>query len=99
MGLRRGGGQGWGRSGVQGHLALSDLDVAWVGLIAEEQPAVCRVLRSAGLAPREGMQSYLCMMAVRPWEMRRALKDGGPAVGNAAGAEGWRSGCWNCGGR
>ena len=56
---------------------LSDLDVAWMGLIADEQPAMYQVLQAAGLTHGKGMQSYLCMMAVRLLEMRRALKDSG----------------------
>ena len=53
---------------------LSDLDVAWMGLIADEQPATAHVLKTAGLAHGKGMQSYLTMMAVRLMEMRRVLK-------------------------
>ena len=53
---------------------LSDLDVAWMGLIADEQPAMYQVLQAAGLAHGRGMQSYLCMMAVRLMEMRRVLR-------------------------
>lgn len=56
---------------------LSDLDVAWMGLIADEQPAMYQVLQAAGLTHGKGMQSYLCMMAVRLLEMRRVLKDTG----------------------
>ena len=56
---------------------LSDLDVAWMGLIADEQPAVYRVLQAALEAHGKGMQSYLCMMAVRLLEMRQVLKDTG----------------------
>ena len=56
---------------------LSDLDVAWMGLIADEQPAMYQVLQVAGLTHGKGMQSYLCMMAVRLLEMRRVLKDTG----------------------
>ncbi len=56
---------------------LSDLDVAWMGLIADEQPAMYQVLLTAGLTHGKGMQSYLCMMAVRLLEMRRVLKDTG----------------------
>ena len=56
---------------------LSDLDVAWMGLIADEQPAVANLLRTAGLTHGKGMQSYLTMMAVRLLEMRRVLKDTG----------------------
>ena len=44
---------------------LSDLDVAWMGLIADEQPAMYQVLLAAGLTHGKGMQSYLCMIAVR----------------------------------
>ena len=54
---------------------LSDLDVAWMGLIADEQPAMYKVLEAASLTHGKGMQSYLCMMAVRLLEMRRVLKD------------------------
>ena len=57
--------------------ALSDLDVAWMGLIADEQPATANVLRTAGLTHGKGMQSYLTMMAVRLMEMRRVLKPTG----------------------
>ena len=56
---------------------LSDLDVAWLGLIADEQPAIYKVIDAAGLANGKRMQSYLCMMAVRLLEMRRILKDTG----------------------
>ena len=56
---------------------LSDLDVVWMGLIADEQPAMYQVLQAAGLTHGKGMQSYLCMMAFRLLEMRRVLKDAG----------------------
>ena len=56
---------------------LSDLDTAWMGLIADEQPAMYKVIETAGLAHGKGMQSYLCMMAVRLLEMNRVLKDTG----------------------
>ena len=56
---------------------LSDLDVAWMGLIADEQPAVYRVIEAARLTHGKGMQSYLCMMAVRLLEMKRVLKENG----------------------
>ena len=55
--------------------SLSDLDVAWIGLIADEHPAIHSILHSAGLAHGKGMQAYLCMMAVRLIEMHRILKD------------------------
>ena len=41
---------------------LSDLDVAWMGLIADEQPAIYKALDMAGLSHGKPMQSYLCMM-------------------------------------
>ena len=56
---------------------LSDLDVAWMGLIAEEQPAVAALLAATGTVHGKGMQSYLTMMAVRLLELRRALKPTG----------------------
>ena len=56
---------------------LSDLDVAWMGLIADEQPALAHTLNAAGYSHGKGMQSYLTMMAVRLLEMRRVLKDTG----------------------
>ena len=56
---------------------LSDLDVAWMGLIAEEYPSVANLLDTTGKTHGKGMQSYLTMMAVRLLEMRRVLKDTG----------------------
>ena len=48
-----------------------------MGLIADEQPAMYQVLQTAALTHGKGMQSYLCMMAVRLVEMKRVLKDTG----------------------
>ncbi len=56
---------------------LSDLDVAWMGLIADERPAVASLLATAGDVHGKGMQSYLTMMAVRLLELHRVLKDTG----------------------
>ena len=56
---------------------LSDLDVAWMGLIADEQPGVANLLHTAKLTHGKGMQAYLTMMAVRLLEMRRVLKPTG----------------------
>ncbi len=56
---------------------LSDLDVAWMGLIADEQPAIANILNAAGVSHGKGMQSYLTMMAVRLLEMWRVLKPTG----------------------
>ena len=52
---------------------LDDLDVAWLGLIAERHPAMYRVIEAAGTAHSDGMKAYLCMMGVRLLEMHRAL--------------------------
>ena len=57
--------------------SLSDLDVAWMGLIADEWPAVANLLHTTKLTHGKGMQSYLTMMAVRLLEMRRVLKETG----------------------
>ncbi len=56
---------------------LSDLDTAYMGLIADERPAIYKALETAGLTHGKSMQSYLCMMAVRLLEMRRVLKPTG----------------------
>ena len=56
---------------------LSDLDKAWMGLIADTEPDLYQVVLAAGLAHGKGMQSYLCMMAVRLTEMRRVLRSTG----------------------
>ena len=56
---------------------LLDLDVAWMGLIADAHPAVAHVVKTAGLAHGKGMQSYLTLMAVRVMEMHRVLKSTG----------------------
>ena len=56
---------------------LSDLDVAWMGLIADKQPALAHVIKTSGLTHGRGMQSYLTMMAVRLMEMHRVLKPTG----------------------
>ena len=56
---------------------LSDLDVAWAGLIADEEPAVSYLLDASGRTHSKGMQSYLTMMAVRLLELRRVLKPTG----------------------
>ena len=55
---------------------LSDLDVAWMGLIADEQPPGPR-RQDGRLTHGKGMQSYLTMMAVRLMEMHRVLKPTG----------------------
>ena len=56
---------------------LSDLDTAWMGIVAEDEPSVANAIKTAGITGGKGMQSYLTMMAVRLLEMRRVLKDTG----------------------
>ena len=56
---------------------LSDVDLAWHGEIAEQNPAVYAAISAAGQTHGPGMQSYLIMMAVRLLEMHRLLKDTG----------------------
>ena len=56
---------------------LSDVDLAWHGEIAEQNPAVYAAIAAAGQTHGPGMQSYLIMMAVRLLEMHRLLKDTG----------------------
>ena len=56
---------------------LDDVDLAWHGEIAEQQPALYAIIDAARLAHGAGMQSYLIMMAVRLLEMRRLLKPTG----------------------
>ena len=52
---------------------LDKEDVAWMGLIADQHPAIHSVIAAAGAAHSAGMQSYLRMMAVRLLELRRVL--------------------------
>ena len=56
---------------------LDDLKVEWLGLIADEQPALAQVIKTSGMTHGKGMQSYLTMMAVRLMEMHRVLKPTG----------------------
>ena len=51
--------------------------MAWIGLIADKQPALAHVIKTSGLTHGKGMQSYLTMMAVRLMEMHRVLKPTG----------------------
>ena len=56
---------------------LDDVDEAWHGLIADDEPALYRIIDSAGHSHGKGMKSYLIMMAVRLLEMKRLLKSTG----------------------
>ena len=56
---------------------LEDVDIAWIGLIAEKEPSLPSVIEAAGTAHGKSMEAYLVMMAVRLLEMRRLLKPTG----------------------
>ena len=56
---------------------LSDVDLAWHGQIADENPALYEIIRSSRLAHGDGMMSYLIMMGVRLIELKRLLKPTG----------------------
>ena len=56
---------------------LDDVDLAWHGEIAEQNPAVYAAIDAAGITHGKGMKSYLIMMAVRLLEMHRILKPTG----------------------
>ena len=51
---------------------LDDVDLAWHGEVAEQNPAVYDVIHAAGVAHGASMQSYLIMRAGRLLEMHPA---------------------------
>lgn len=56
---------------------LDDVDLAWLGQIAEQDERLYSLIHAAGLTHGPGMKSYLVMMAVRLLEMHRVLKPTG----------------------
>ena len=56
---------------------LKDVDLSWWGEIADEHPALYRILGAAKETAGRSMMSYLIYMAIRIIEMRRILKDTG----------------------
>ena len=56
---------------------LDDIDLAWVGQIAERHPSLAAVINAAGLAGGKGDKAYLVFMARRLLEMHRILKPTG----------------------
>ena len=50
---------------------LSDVDVAWIGLFVDQEPALAAVIEADGLAHSEGWRACLAMMAVRLLELKR----------------------------
>ena len=57
--------------------SLSDVDLAWHGQIADENPGLYEVIRCSQITHGDGMMSYLVMMGVRLLEMKRLLKPSG----------------------
>ena len=56
---------------------LDDVDAEWHGQIADEHPALYKIIDAAGAAHSKGMQAYLIMMGVRMIEMQRVLRPTG----------------------
>ena len=56
---------------------LDDIDLAWLGQIAERHPSLAAVINAAGLAGGKGDKAYLVFMARRLLEMHRILKPSG----------------------
>ena len=56
---------------------LDDMDEQWLGQIAEENPALFKVVDAAGAAQGDGTMAYLCAMSIRLLQMKRVLKDTG----------------------
>lgn len=56
---------------------LNDVDLAWLGEIADREPSVYEAINATGHTHGKGMKSYLIMMAVRLLEIRRLLKPTG----------------------
>lgn len=56
---------------------LEDIKEAWWGLIADEHPALYKVIDAAGGVGNRGDKAYLIYMAMRLLEMRRLLKPTG----------------------
>lgn len=54
--------------------SLSDLDVEWLGEVADVHPSLHKVIECAGMTAGNGSMSYLVMMGVRLLEMHRILK-------------------------
>ena len=56
---------------------LNDVDEAWHGLVAEQEPGLYRAIDASEHIHGKGMKSYLIMMSVRLLEMKRLLKPTG----------------------
>lgn len=47
----------------------SDVDLAWIGIVAAQKPNLSAVIDAVGLVRGTGMKSYLVMTAVRMLEL------------------------------
>ena len=56
---------------------MDDVKEEWVGLIADQYPALSQTIFAAGASAGKPTQAYLTMMAIRLLEMRRILKPDG----------------------
>ena len=56
---------------------MDDVKVEWVGMIADQYPALSAIIFASGKTAGTDTQAYLTMMAVRLLEMRRLLKPSG----------------------
>ena len=56
---------------------MDDVKAEWLGLIADQYPALSQTIFAAGASASRKTQAYLTMMAVRLLEMRRVLKPDG----------------------
>ena len=56
--------------------SLSDVDIAWHGYLADNEPALHAVIDAASNTHGKSMMSYLIMMGIRLIEMRRILRGG-----------------------
>ena len=54
-----------------------DVDAAWLGELADGNPAAALAVEAAGACAGRGMKSYVLMMAIRLVELRRVLKPDG----------------------
>ena len=56
---------------------LSDIDSAWHGQLAEQEPALYYAISAGGETHGNSMKAYLVMMGIRMLEIRRILKPSG----------------------
>ncbi len=64
-------------AGFKDAWTLDDTDNAWLGLIADQNPALYEIIRAVGFVGSKGDKAYLIYMAMRLLEMQRILKPSG----------------------